>query len=121
VPVIAQRRSTRILLVTDPADKKVPERTQTNFVHLLRQAGGQAEQFIVQATDDDRHGVVAYARTATAGCLRGASTEDIAQRLQQQVEKRLASKAAVGQSAPPALDSATANPASGSMSVPIAR
>jgi dienelactone hydrolase len=94
VGIIAQKRDTRILLVTDPEDKKVPERTQTNFVQQLRQAGGQAEQFIVQATDDNRHGVVGYSRIATAGCLRGASNEDIAERLRQQVEKRLNAKAA---------------------------
>ena len=61
IPTIAQRRATRILVVTDPADKKVLERSQTGFVQRLRQAGGQAEQFMVQATDDNRHGVVAYA------------------------------------------------------------
>jgi hypothetical protein len=93
VAAIAQRRMTRILVVTDPADRKVPEPTQTKFVRMLRQAGGQAEQFLVQATDDDRHGVVAYARTAMTGCLRGASNEDIAQHIQRQVEKRLAAKA----------------------------
>ena len=93
IPSIAQRRATRILLVTDPADKKVLERSQTGFVQRLRQAGGQAEQFIVQATDDNHHGVVAYAVTAATGCLRGESTQDIAQHIQRQVEKRLAAKA----------------------------
>jgi dienelactone hydrolase len=97
VPIIAQRRATRILLVTDPLDRKVPEPTQTAFVRMLRQAGGQAEQFLVQAIDDDRHGVTAYSRTAAAACMRGASSEDIAQRLEQQVEKRLAAKAAMTQ------------------------
>jgi pimeloyl-ACP methyl ester carboxylesterase len=95
VPVIAQKRATRILVLTDPQDRKVPEPVQTGFVRMLRQAGGQAEQFLVQAIDDDRHGVTAYSRTAAAACMRGASGEDIAQRLEQQVEKRLAAKAAV--------------------------
>jgi dienelactone hydrolase len=99
VPVIAQKRATRILVLTDPQDRKVPEPVQTGFVRMLRQAGGQAEQFLVQAIDDDRHGVTAYSRTAAAACMRGASSEDIAQRLQLQVERRLAAKAAVTQQA----------------------
>ncbi|MBX9846535.1 MAG: hypothetical protein K2Z80_32480 [Xanthobacteraceae bacterium] len=94
VSEIAQRRAARILVVTDPLDKKVPEPTQTNFVRMLRQAGGQAEQILVQATDDDRHGVVAYSRTTAAGCIRGASTDEIARELYVQVQKRLAAKAA---------------------------
>ena len=93
IPAIAQRRATRILVVTDPSDKKVPERSQTGFVQRLRQAGGQAEQFMVQATDENHHGVVVYAVTAAIGCLRGKSTQDIAQHIQRQVEKRLAAKA----------------------------
>jgi hypothetical protein len=93
IPTIAQRRATRILVVTDPADKKVPERSQTGFAQRLRQAGGQAEQFMVQATDDNRHGVVAYAITAAIGCLRGNNTQDIAEHIQRQVDKRLAAKA----------------------------
>lgn len=94
VSAIAQKRSTRILLLTDPQDRKVPEATQTGFVRLLRQAGGQAEQILVEATDDDRHGVVAYSRTTVAGCIRGATTQQIAQELYVQVQKRLAAKAA---------------------------
>jgi hypothetical protein len=94
VSVIAQKRAMRILLVTDPLDRKVPEPTQTGFVHMLRQAGGQADQLLVQATDDDRHGVTSYSRTAVAACMRGTSTEEIARNVQQQVDKRLAAKAA---------------------------
>jgi hypothetical protein len=94
VAAIAQKRSTRILLLTDPQDRKVPEATQTGFVQMLRKAGGQAEQILVEATDDDRHGVVAYARTTVTGCVRGASTQEIAQELYVQVQKRLAAKAA---------------------------
>ena len=90
VAVIAQKRATRILVVTDPADRKVPEPTQTGFVQMLRLAGGQVEQYLVQATDDDRHGVTGYARAAAVDCMRGASVQDIAQNLQRLVEKRLA-------------------------------
>jgi hypothetical protein len=93
IPIIAKRSATRIMLLTDPEDRKVPEQTQTGFVQRLRQAGGQAEQFIVQATDENRHGVVAYAFTAARGCLLGKTTEEIAWRIERQVEKRLATKA----------------------------
>ena len=82
----------RIMLVTDPADRKVPERVQTEFVNRLRLAGGRAEQFLVQAMDEDRHGVLPYARTAALGCLRGSSTDEIEQRIAQQVAKALADK-----------------------------
>jgi hypothetical protein len=99
IATIAQKRATRILVVTDPADRKVPEATQTGFVRMLRQAGGQAEQFMVQAIDDDHHGVTAYARTAAIGCMRGKSTEDIAQHIQRQVERILAAKANAGANA----------------------
>ena len=91
---IARKRATRIFVVTDPLDRKVPEPTQTNFVRMLRQAGGQAEQILVQAMDDDRHGVVAYSRTTAAGCMRGASTDEIARELHVQIQNRLAAKAA---------------------------
>jgi hypothetical protein len=94
VGTIAQNRATRIMLVTDPADRKVPEKIQTEFVTRLRLAGGRAEQFLVQALDDDRHGVLTYTRTAALGCLRGASNEEIGKRLAQQVEKALAAKTA---------------------------
>ena len=80
------------MLVTDPADRKVPEHVQTEFVNRLRLAGGRAEQFLVQAMDEDRHGVLPYARTAALGCLRGASTEEIGKRIAQQSAKALAAK-----------------------------
>jgi len=94
IPQIAQRRATRILVVTDPQDKRVPEPLQTGFVRMLRQAGGQADQFQVQAVDESHHGVVAYSSTVATACIRGASGNEIAWRLEQQVEKRLAAKAA---------------------------
>lgn len=104
VSTIAQRRATRIMLVTDPEDQKVPEPAQTEFAHSLRNAGGQVEQFIVQATDESRHGVTGYARAAAAGCLRGDSTEAIAQNLQRLVERRLAAKAKADADAKPKVE-----------------
>ncbi|WP_229266473.1 hypothetical protein [Leptospira sp. severe_002] len=91
--IIAQRRTTRILLVTDPADQRVPEKFQTPFVQMVRQAGGQADQFLVQATDENRHGVTPYAHMTMAACVQGASSPEIAQQLTQLVAKRLADKA----------------------------
>ncbi len=98
IPVIAQRQS-RIVVITDPADKKVPEKTQTPFVNALREHGGQVEQLIVQATDDNRHGVAPYARLAVSDCVRGASREELAQNVRQLVEKRLTAKARAEQRA----------------------
>ena len=94
VGTIAQNKTTRIMLITDPSDRKVPERVQTEFAKRLRLAGGRAEQFLVQAIDEDRHGVLPYARTAALGCLRGASTDEIEKRIAQQVATALADKAA---------------------------
>ena len=56
----------------------------------LRAAGGQVEQFIVEATDEFRHGVVSYARLAASGCIRGAETAKIADDLRRLVERRVA-------------------------------
>lgn len=91
--IIAQRRTTRILLVTDPADQRVPEKFQTPFVQMVRQAGGQADQFLVQATDENRHGVTPYSHMTMAACVQGASSPEIAQQLTQLVAKRLEAKA----------------------------
>lgn len=90
---IAQNSQSRVILVTDPEDKKVPEIAQTKFAQSLRMAGGQVEQFMVQATDENRHAIMTYSRVAAAGCLRADSTELIAQDLRRLVEKRLEAKA----------------------------
>jgi pimeloyl-ACP methyl ester carboxylesterase len=94
VAVITRKPSSRVLVVTDPADKIVPQAQQTGFIDALRAAGGRAEQIMVEAADKNRHGVVTYARTAAQGCLRGAKTEEIAERIQRQVQSVLARKAA---------------------------
>jgi hypothetical protein len=92
VATIAQKQGLRILLVTDPADRKVPERVQTDFAQRLRLAGGQVDQFLVRAPDDDRHGVLSYSRTVMNNCLRSVSTEEIGTRLARQVATTLAAK-----------------------------
>ena len=87
---IQKNQSARIMVVTDPADKKVREQTQTNFVQSLQQAGRQVEQYLVEATDENRHGVVGYARLVLSGCLRGAGTEVISQQVAKAVQLRVA-------------------------------
>ncbi len=89
-PTIARNRNARILVVTDPQDEVVPAQHQSGFVSALRQAGGTAEQFFVEATDPKRHGVSIYATYAAAACLRGNSTEEVGQELAALVEKRVA-------------------------------
>jgi hypothetical protein len=78
IPLIAQNRSLRLLLVTDPADKKVPIAQQTGFVDKMRQAGCQIPQFFVEATDEDHHGVVIYSQLVAAGCVLGKTDGQIA-------------------------------------------
>jgi pimeloyl-ACP methyl ester carboxylesterase len=87
---IARNGKSRIMVVTDPADKKVSARNQTAFVRMVEQAGRPVEQYIVQAIDENRHGVVAYSRLALSGCLRGASTEEIARAVDKLVQQRVA-------------------------------
>ena len=93
VAIIAQRRESRVMVITDPADQRVSEKNQTPFVQMLRFAGGKVDHFIVQATDENRHNMMPYAVTAAAACIRGDSSQDIAQSLAKLVEKRLADKA----------------------------
>ena len=90
VALIARQSSARIMVVTDPADKKVPALWQTTFVQMMQQAGRPVEQYFVQATDENRHGITPYARFVTSGCLLGAPAADLTQRLAQFVERRLA-------------------------------
>jgi hypothetical protein len=78
IPLIAQNRSLRLLLVTDPADKKVPIAQQTGFVDKMRQAGRQIPQFLVEAADEDHHGVVIYSELVAAGCVLGKTDGEIA-------------------------------------------
>jgi hypothetical protein len=78
IPALAQNRSLRLLLVTDPADKRVPIAQQTAFADKMRQAGRQVPQFLVEATDEDHHGVVIYSELVVAGCVLGRTDGEIA-------------------------------------------
>lgn len=90
VAAIARSRAARIMVITDPDDKKVSAEKQTEFVRVLQQAGRLVEQYMVQAIDENRHGVVAYSRVALSGCLNGESKEEIAQRVDRLVQQRVA-------------------------------
>jgi len=92
VATIARNHADRIMVITDLADKKVSAQSQTNFVRKLEQTGRAVEQFIVQAPDDNRHGVLVYSRLALTGCLRRASTEEIAQEADKMSERIAASR-----------------------------
>jgi len=76
--ILRNHPQTRFFFVTDPQDTKAPAPTQNKFIERFRQAGGQPEQFIVLAPDDNHHGVVEYARLVVAGCVLGRSNPDIA-------------------------------------------
>lgn len=78
IPQLAQNRSLRMMLVTDPADKTVPIAAQTGFADKMRQAGHPIPQFMVEATDEDHHGVVMYSELVAAGCILGKTDAEIA-------------------------------------------
>jgi len=78
IPSIAQNRSVHFFMVTDSADRTVPAKQQTPFAEKMRRAGRGVPQYFVTATDDYHHGVVAYTRLVTAGCVLGKSDADIA-------------------------------------------
>jgi hypothetical protein len=77
VATIAQNRSARILVVTDPQDTVVKIGNQLPFVEKLRKAGGQVDQFMVEATDDEHHLTTPHAELVMTDCLRGASHDEI--------------------------------------------
>lgn len=89
VEPIVHNKIARIMVVTDPADKKVSAARQTAFVRVLQNAGRAVEHYLVQAVDDNRHGVVAYSRVTMQGCLRNASTEEVAQQVERLVHLRV--------------------------------
>ncbi|BAT60613.1 hypothetical protein GJW-30_1_03161 [Variibacter gotjawalensis] len=92
------RRTTRIIVVTDPEDRLVKAKNQNAFVNAVRKAGGRVEQFYVQATDEDRHGVRRYAFRAIEGCIKGESQQHIAMALE--VLRQLYTVQAVRSSSP---------------------
>jgi hypothetical protein len=75
---IAQNRSLRFFMVTDPADRTVPAKQQTPFSDKMRRAGRDIPQYFVTATDEYHHGVTGYTELVVAGCVLGKSDADIA-------------------------------------------
>jgi hypothetical protein len=90
---VIARNGARILVVDDPLDKRTAWENDTTFVDKVLHAGGQAELYAVTATDDDHHGVVAYATAALVGCLHGASHKEISADLARVQDRLLAAKA----------------------------
>src|SRR5262249_18494415 len=80
------------MVITDMADKKVSAQSQINFVKALEHTGRPVEHYIVQAFDDNRHGVVVYARLALTGCLRSTSMEEIARETDKISQRAAASR-----------------------------
>jgi dienelactone hydrolase len=78
VPLLAQNRAVRLMMITDPADQQVPAAEQTPMVDKMRQAGRLVPQFFVESTDAKHHGVLEYTRLAMAGCVLGKPDADIA-------------------------------------------
>ena len=79
VPLLAQNRALRMMVISDPHDQQVPAAAQqTPMVQTLRQAGYVVPHFLVEATDPKRHGVIDYGAIAMGGCVLGRSDADIA-------------------------------------------
>ena len=90
---IVRNSKARILVVTDPQDKIVAYGAQTRFVKALRKAGGKAEQYFVEATDEKHHGVMSYSMSAVSACIRGAPPIEISAGLARMRARFLAAKA----------------------------
>jgi hypothetical protein len=56
----------------------VPIAQQAAFVDKMRQAGRPVPEFMVEATDDDHHGVLVYSELVAAGCVLGKTDQEIA-------------------------------------------
>ena len=90
IPAILQNSSAaRIIVLTDPKDKIVPRRNQSEFVERFREAGGQIERFYVKSTSKTHHGLTAYSAFVMGQCVHDASHQDIKRKLQRFVEHRL--------------------------------
>ena len=90
---VIARNGARILVVDDPLDKRTTWGNDTTFVDEVLRAGGHVELFSVTATDQDHHGVFAYATEALVACLRGANHQEIAADLMRVQARLLAAKA----------------------------
>jgi len=94
VAAIAKNRADRILVVTDPRDEVVKTSAQNPFVEKLRRAGGEVEQFFVNATDDEHHFTTPHSELVLADCMRGADHNEIVADLAKLDARLLAAKEA---------------------------
>jgi hypothetical protein len=78
ISLAARNPSLRLFVITDPMDRAVGIDQQTPYVERVREQGRPVSQFFVEATDDDHHGTVEYARVAVAGCALDRSVAEIA-------------------------------------------
>jgi pimeloyl-ACP methyl ester carboxylesterase len=79
LPLLAQNRALRMMVISDPNDQQVPTaRQQAPMVQSLRQAGHLVPHLLVEATDPKHHGVIDYGAIAMGGCVLGRSDADIA-------------------------------------------
>lgn len=89
IPQIARKSAVRILVVTDPEDRRVPLDQQAGFVEKMAQAGRPVPQFMVDATDDDHHGVRTYTELVMGGCALGKSDSEIARAVDTMVKRHV--------------------------------
>jgi hypothetical protein len=89
IPAILQRSSARIIVLTDPQDKVVPRKNQSEFVKRYKEAGGRIEQFYVESTNKKHHSLTKYSTFVMRQCIRDESHQDIGRKLERYVENRL--------------------------------
>jgi hypothetical protein len=90
IPAILRNSSaTRIIVLTDPEDKVVPRKNQSEFVKRYKEAGGRIEQFYIESTNKKHHSLTSYSRFVMGKCLRDESHRDIRRKLKRFVESRL--------------------------------
>ena len=90
--VVKHSAKTRILVVTDPGDERVPAASQTGFVRRVKRAGGRISQFYVTATDELSHGAAPYTRRVMRSCLLDESDEEIGAVLTRMSDRRFSSQ-----------------------------
>ena len=107
VPLLAQNRALRMMVISDPNDQTVPTAAQqTPMVQTLRQAGYVVPHLLVEATDPKRHSVIDYGAVAMGGCVLGRTDTEIARatdtliRRNAEINRRLQDEARA-KSAPP--------------------
>lgn len=91
IPAILRNSSaTRIIVLTDPKDKIVPQKNQSEFVERFKAAGGRIERFFVASTDEsNHHSLKAYSALVIKHCVLNASHQEIKRKLEAFVERRL--------------------------------